>query len=296
MSYSLEFHFEPAIQETRILRYFAARKYFTAAKNDRFFYQHPDTGVYFMIRLRRARDILLRKIVVAAEFEVNYNRPSFFGIEAEKELAEFVAAFQPRIEDPQIHGMGEGPYSGEAFLKAWNFGNLFAVRTGLSKGFDQNIASISRGALRTAWSWNYQRGVRERLNSRCFVPTIQFARIEGRPHRVVTWGEGMAILLPRVDYVLIGRIVAGEPQFGLASWSEVLEVVQRSGFDTTQDPLKLKYTVTPPLIADWVSNIPLIDFDAFKREHLYPYQIVDEEVIAAARDTLDRDMGMSDHA
>jgi hypothetical protein len=295
MSYTLEFYFEPPVQETRILRYFAARKCFAAAKNV-IFYQHPDTGVYFMIRPRLARYLLLRKKVVSVEFEINYNRPSFFGIEAEKELAEFAAAFQPRIDDPQIHGMGEGPYSGEAFLKAWDFGNLFTVRTGLSKGFDQDIASMPRDALHAAWSWNYQRGVRDRLNSRCFVPTIKFVRIEGRPRRVVIWGQGMPILLPRVDYVLIGRIVSGAPQFGLASWSEVLQVVQRDGLDTAQDPLKLGYAVTPPAIADWMNSIPLVDFDALKREHLYPYQILDEEVIATARDTLDRDMRMSDHA
>jgi hypothetical protein len=59
----------------------------------------PTTGVYFWITLRRARNILLQRTVASAEFEINYNRPSFFGIEAERELSAFIAAFQPRIED-----------------------------------------------------------------------------------------------------------------------------------------------------------------------------------------------------
>jgi hypothetical protein len=104
MSYSLEFRFRPAVRRERILQYFAERKHFTA-ENDNLVYQHPDTDAYFFVRLRSGRNILLQQAVACAEFEINYFRPSYFGIEAEKELAAFVAAFQPSIEDPQMYGV-----------------------------------------------------------------------------------------------------------------------------------------------------------------------------------------------
>jgi len=90
MSYTLDLHFRPAVPRDRVLRYFAARKYFTIVE-DKLSYQNPDTGVYFWIKLRCARNILLQRTIVSAEFEINYNRPSFFGIEGERELSAFVA-------------------------------------------------------------------------------------------------------------------------------------------------------------------------------------------------------------
>jgi hypothetical protein len=86
---------------------------------------------------------------------------------------------------------------------------------------------------------------------------------------------------------LVGRLVSGEKRFGLAHWSEVLQVVQRAGLDTTTDPLKLAYFVTPPPIADWVANIPLIDVEALER--LSADEILDAELIAAARESIEQD-------
>jgi len=140
MSYDLDLFFEPAIRRSRMLEYFATREHFKV-ENDKVVYGHEDTGVYFFMRLRSGRNALLQRSVVAVEFEINYGRPSYFGIEAEKEMAAFVAAFQPRIHDPQMRGMGDGPYSPDGFLNGWNFGNVFAVYSALSRDPDWSFAS-----------------------------------------------------------------------------------------------------------------------------------------------------------
>jgi hypothetical protein len=288
MSYSLDLYFEPPIRRQRVLQHFATCRNFSIEK-DNVLYENADTGVYFFMRLRSANR-LFQSNVVSAEFEINYHRPSHFGIEAEKVLSDFVAVFQPRIEDPQIQGMGEGPYSREGFLSGWNFGNVFAARNALSPG--RKVASMPGDELRAAWEWNYHRAERQRRDPGLFVPGIFFFRIEGRISRVVFWGEGMPILLPKVDYVLVGRVVAGEKRFGLAPWSDVLNIVRLAGWDATKDPLKLAYRATPPPIENWVANIPLIDVEALER--LSADQILDEELIAAARDSIEQDQGTSD--
>jgi hypothetical protein len=275
-----------------MLQYFAARAHFSVEK-DNVLYKNPDTGVYFFMSLRCARNILFQRNVISAEFEVNYYRPSYFGIEAERELSAFMAAFQSRLEDPQMHGMEEGPYSSKGFLNGWNFGNVFSARNAVSSDPEPNIASMPADALHAAWEWNYHRAESDWRNPSCFVPTIMFFRIDGRPSRVVVWPQGMPVLLPRVDYVLVGRLVSGEKRFGLAPWSEVLEVVQRARFDTAKDPLKLTYFETPPPIANWVANSPLIDLKAL--EQLSADQILDDELIAAARKSIEWDQGTSDH-
>jgi hypothetical protein len=157
---------------------------------------------------------------------------------------------------------------------------MFASRNALSPG--HNVATMPADELRATWEWNYHRAERQQRNPSLFVPGIVFFRIEGRASRAVTWGEGMPILLPKVDHVLVGRVVSDEARFGLAPWSEVLEVVRGAGLDATNDPLKLDYRVTPPPIADWVANIPLIDLDAL--EKLSADKILDDELIAAARE------------
>jgi hypothetical protein len=284
MSYDLDLYFEPAVSRSRILQYLTGRKRYRVEENNAV-YQNPDTGVYFFTSLRCERNLLLQKNVASAAFEINYCRPRFFGTEAEIELSALVAAFRPRIEDGQMRGMGEGPYSGEGFLSGWNFGNLFAVRTCLLKSFE--LPSMPADTLSADWAWNYHLAECKWRNPSCFVPTIAFFQIEGRPSRVVAWGDGMPILLPKVDYVLVGRDVSGEPRFGLAHWAEVAEVVERAGFDPKNDPLTLAYFTTPRPIADWVANIPLIDFDALKQ--LRADQVVDDELIVAARESIERD-------
>jgi hypothetical protein len=286
MTYNLDLFFKPAIERRRILEYFAARKHYKLT-NDDVVYKHPDTGVYFFVTLRCGRDILLRRTVVSAEFEINFFRPSYFAIEAERELSAFVAAFRPRIEDPQIRGMEQGPYSGDGFLSGWNFGNAFSIRNAGSRPADFGVESMPRDDLYAAWTWNYHRAERSKwFRGRLYVPCIIFFRIEGRPSRVAVWPLGNAVSLPKVDYVLVVRLVSGETRYGLARWSEVLDVVQRAGFDTATDPLDLEYFLTPPPIAEWIANIPLFDPKAVER--LSAYKVLDDDLIAAARESVEQ--------
>lgn len=276
MSYTLELYFEPAVSRHRVLRYFAARTHFTVA-NDDVLYENPDTGVCFSVKLQSGRNLLFQRTAVSAVVEINFYRPTYFGVEAEMELSEFVAAFRPRIHDPQIGGMGNGPYSRQGFLNGWYLGNLLAIRAILSSNPDLDVASMPADQLRTSWQWNYHNAERsERLKNRCFVPLIMFLVVDGRPSRVVIWPRGMSVLLPHVDYVLVGRLVSGKKCFGLVPWSEVVEVVRRAGFDTTKDPLDLEYFAVPTPIAQWIADVPLINLDAFKR--LGTHQIIDSEI------------------
>jgi len=293
VSYDLYLYFKPAVRRDRILQYFAARKNYAVVK-DKVSYENPDTGVYFWIKLRCTRNFLLQRTVASAEFEINYIRPSFFGIEAERELSAFIAAFRPRIEDPQMHGMGEGPYSREGFLSGWNFGNLFGVHSRLSDKSAGDIPSLPAETLRAVWTWNDQRADLQLRKAGCVVPMIRFLYLDGRLRRVVIWGDAAAIVLPQVDYVLVGKLIASEKRVALVPWPEILEVAKRARFDTSRSPLSLAYLVTPPPIAEWLANIPLIDFEALPGDRLEAHQVIDDELIAEARERFKQDQQASD--
>lgn len=278
MSYTLELRFRPGVARRRILRYFAERDNF---KFDRghILYDNPKTDVDFSLKLQCGRNLALQKTVVSAEFEINYNRPSFFGIEAERELSAFVAAFEPKIHDDQMRGMRDGPYTGAGFLRGWNFGNMFAVWGGLRTLPDLKIESMPANALHAMWDWNYRRAGRSDI---CIEPAVMIFRIDGRLSRATFWGDGRPIWLPRVDYILVGRQGSGGKEVGVAPWSEVVELARRAGFDTAKDPLHLDYFTTPPAIVEWFAQVPAIDLKCLER--IRPFRVLDEELVAAARE------------
>jgi hypothetical protein len=76
MSYSLELFFDPAVQRTRLLSYFAARKHHAVA-DARASYENPDTGVYFSVMLRCVRNVVFRKSVAAVELRLIITAPAF---------------------------------------------------------------------------------------------------------------------------------------------------------------------------------------------------------------------------
>jgi hypothetical protein len=280
MPYSLDIYFKPPVALSRLLQYFGPRKYYRLVEN-KIIYENPYTEVDFFFRLHGT---FFGSRIAFAEFEINYNRPSFFGTEADIELSAFMEAFQPRIFDAQMRGMAEGPYSNEGFLNGWNFGNRFGVRAVMVE--QPEIITKPADELRATWEWNYRIYERSQLFKDCYVSKIFFLHFEGRLNRVVIWPRGEPVLMPRVPHVLIRRFVSRESRYGLATWSEVLDVVARAGFDTTKDSLHLKYIITPEPIADWVANIELIDHHAL--EDIDPYRIIDENIVEAARAAIER--------
>ena len=150
MSYTLDLTFEPAVPRRLLLQYFVARKRFKIS-DDEIVYKNPDTGVHFLISLHSTRTLLFQTNVVSAAIEVNYCRPHYFGIEAEIEISALVGEFRPTIHDPQMRGMADGPYSREAFLRGWNFGNQFACHAVLSQKPDVGIATMPAEKLQAGW-------------------------------------------------------------------------------------------------------------------------------------------------
>lgn len=281
MPHTLELFFEPPIRARALFEHFAGRPNYTIGDGN-IDYTNPDTLVELFFEYRASRNLLGRMTVAEMTFDVNYCRASYVALEAEVELAAFMAAFKPRIHDPQIDGMGDGPYSAEGFLRGWRFGNLFGIRNILARDPAPEIATLPAATLQADWHWNHQREARgERLSNRRFVPKITHFLLDGRPVRLAAWGAGMPISLPHVDYVAVGRPIKGEYRHGLAPWSEVAEVVARAGFDPARDPLDLEYFVTPPPIEAWVARYPL--YTGKLLDQLGPHTLMDAELIAAAR-------------
>src|SRR5262249_20660021 len=95
-------------------------------------------------------------------FNINFFRPSVFGLEAERVLTRVVEHFNLTVNDPQGDGMGQGEYTPEGFLRGWNAGNRFAIsamRQIQDRG--ENIIggnlTLPAAVLRTLWEWSIDR-------------------------------------------------------------------------------------------------------------------------------------------
>ena len=204
MSYDLFFRGDPLPSVEALRAYFAERPNYDVRETQAW-YENQTTGVYFSFGYDTSEDGL------SIAFNMNYNRPSFFGLEAEPEVGSFIAAFNLGIDDPQSEGMDAGPYSSEGFLRGWNAGNRFGVS--VMKTHGGAAATLPESTNTGIWRWNQMResyldflGSLEMLPT--FVPTIMLLTSEDEPTAVIraaVWGDAMAFMLPEVDRIIVPR-------------------------------------------------------------------------------------------
>ncbi|MGF6595829.1 hypothetical protein P3T23_000536 [Paraburkholderia sp. GAS448] len=203
MCYDLYFSFPTPVARQDIEAWFRKRRNYEV--NDSAVYRNGDTGVYFVFAFERdeSQPDVLKRIA----FNLNYFRPHVFGLEAEPEVRAFVERFRPQIEDPQMNGMGTGPYSTEGFLAGWNRGNAFGYESILPRQTAQAACvSLPEAKLEAIWRWNHALAdVQSELGESVFVPRIMMFKVDGALRSVAVWSDGIPTLLPEVDTVLVYR-------------------------------------------------------------------------------------------
>jgi hypothetical protein len=212
-------------------RYFSKRRHY-AAKAHTVEYVNENTGVYFRITYLKAKSFVVMPVVKEALVEVSYVRPTCFALETEIETTALLARFPAKIHDPQIRGMGDGPYSSQGFLDGWSHANAFGVGKMLSSGAP--IVTMPSQKLTESWLWNYSLPRNSISPTGHFTPRIFYAQVAGNLVTTAVWGWSVNTLLPRVDYVLLTRWVGAreKPQrvFRLVEWERVSSHLAASGF------------------------------------------------------------------
>ena len=275
MSYDLFFRTRPgshAITPDAFREYFRARRHYTVRESQAW-YANEDSDVYFSFELPGEREPLDIEeehaegyVPEDASFNLNYFRPHVFGLEAEPEVSAFIEAFDPLLEDPQVGGMGEGPYSPEAFLRGWDRGNAFAYSAAAASGsVEEGQLSLPAAVIESIWRWNVQRSaLQERLGESVFVPRVMFHSSDAKALSFVVWTDGMAALLPVVDTVLLVRVDLAPRRFfrrrqdiAVLPWSEVERATVAYPVEDGVLPFKrLHYPARPKDIERWVSSLP----------------------------------------
>jgi hypothetical protein len=119
VSYDLFFKSRVGLfDQTRFVEYFRLRDHYEVASTQ-VWYKNEDTGVYFSVEFQETE-------ALPVALSINFFRPTYFILEAEPEITDFVRHFDLVVSDPQIHGMGEGEYQIDLLISGWDHCNEFA--------------------------------------------------------------------------------------------------------------------------------------------------------------------------
>lgn len=264
MSYDL--YLKPrAVQldENRFFDYFRARRNCTIDKAQ-VVYQNEDTGVYFLVDWNESpHDEEKPHFPIA--ININYNRPSFFIFEAEPEITALVRQFDLVVFDPQSDGMGEGEYRQHLLISGWNAGNAFAIPVILRElRGSEKVRTLPSARLREIWSWNYKSHLlQSSIGESTFVPRIMFFEFDDQLVTMAIWLDATPILLPRVDYLFIGRQELAPRRFfrrsedvAIVPWTSAEELLKQYGAPHGSGATMLDYSSQPPAVRRFVQDLP----------------------------------------
>ncbi len=294
MSYDLYFQCKngQSLSKESFIHYFSGRPWYKIEQNQAF-YDNQDTGVYFCFDYQAENDTgnedneAENDYIVS--FNINFNRPHIFGLEAETEIKSFVAEFDLNIFDPQTNGMGEGPYSTEGFLRGWNEGNLFGISAIVGHGGKNGFTAISTlpyADIERYWKWNFSREkLRTKLGNSLFVPRIMFCEVQNKVNSFIVWGDAMPIVLPKVDIVVLFkqqlaqfRLFSKKPVISPVAYKEVTgifppeEIRSEEGFSYRM----LTYNSPPPNILDFFAKQKPGKIQGISVDHILDDELVDQ--------------------
>lgn len=282
-------------QDAAFFDYFRNRPHYTVDAHQAW-YSNEETGVYFGFELQTADagEAAIEYEAGATDYPValniNYVRPSYFILEAEPEVTAFVRALDLLVDDPQMHGMGEGEYVAEGLLSGWNHGNAFGYSAVLREPAAAALMPhLPCATLHKVWRWNRDRaGLQAAVGEKKFVPRIMLAAIDGQPATAAVWPDGIPVVVPPVDYLIIGRqalspkrflFIFKRKGFVLMPWVDVLPTLLAHGTQDDAGTMTLTYERPPAAIVAFVKALPE---NARTIEGLPSDRVLDREIIETA--------------
>ncbi len=208
MSYDLYFiPTGPAPDLTALATHFARRPHYKV-DHGQALYENPATGTHFIWDIGAAEgedDPEDPAAGAHAVLVVNFARPTSFGHEAAREIAAFLDAFPFRAHDPQEGADIPEPFDPDAFAATYTRHAAWGAKA-ISAQSDHRFPLAPRDDILRVWRWNYDS---ERLQTEfgedIFVPKMWHLDRAGTVGIAVIWADGMATLVPDVDYVACVR-------------------------------------------------------------------------------------------
>lgn len=208
MSYDLYFYKQKAdsLNKQSIAEYLTMN--LTPEQHGQWFFENSDTGVYFSLDYNEPdpdQEVFQGYENTHFSFNLNFIRPSFFGLEAFEFVEKFCIDLRLSVLNPQ--STKDEPYvpSKEELFERWNDTNLH-----VSKDYydDSHHSYIPADKSNEVWLYNFNRNkLQSEVGESYFVPRIFFFRVRA-DNLVITvsmWPQHIPIILPQTDFYLLGR-------------------------------------------------------------------------------------------
>lgn len=215
MSFDLYFYKQKGtnLTESEIANYLTDNLVPANESNNQWFFENEDTEVYFSIETNETEDDqetieLFENFAdfdnTRFSFNLNFMRPSFFGLEAFQFVETFIKDLGLYVLNPQKDF--ENPYvpTKEDLYDNWNNTNLNASKD----NFDEGSFYYSPEESNKIWEFNYNRQkLQEEIGSDYFVSRVFFCKTinDNKIVTLSTWTEHIPNILPKADYYLLTR-------------------------------------------------------------------------------------------
>ncbi|HEY4063187.1 MAG TPA: hypothetical protein VGM30_14875 [Puia sp.] len=138
-------------------------------------------------------------------FNLNFMRPTFFGLEAFQFVGTIMAELDMYVLNPQSNFEIPVKQSKEELFDGWNQTNL---RASTDHFKEKEFTYIPPEKSNLAWEYNFNRKkTQDQLGENYFVPKLFFLKTkkENRAITLTTWTEHIPMVIPPADYFLLGR-------------------------------------------------------------------------------------------
>jgi hypothetical protein len=273
-------------------------------RNDnQLWYRNEDTGVYFSLDFEGKQpaegegpEIPEGYFDTGLSFNLNFNRPSYFGYEAMPVVENLsktfgLFAFDPQARDSEHLLLHE--VNAHDLLQGWLENNRNAI-----------LAMIEQAGLETPpqmlleksmYRWNYsnkKKDLQRKCGDQIFVPTLSPIRRRGssQAQLAFVYTQDVPCLVPIFDWVLVVRKKgahfwsATHSEVGILSARRFRELVSEhlKNFDSNEDSLQV---LSPRATSDLNKRIRTCEFEYPKEEFevLAPDGFVDIEIGPGSR-------------
>lgn len=216
MSYDLFFYKQKGteISTDKISKYLSDNLVSANEGNTQWFYENEDTEVYFSFDYNELDENIEEDEEIEPienfddtnfTFNLNFMRPSFFGLEAFKFVEQFCNDLNLFVLNPQSNS--EQPYKPtiQEQFDTWNKTNLWASKDHFK---EMQSCYLSEEDCNKVWEYNSNRqNLQQKLGEGYFVPKIFFFKTKqtNEPFTLTIWTEHIPVVLPTTDYILLTR-------------------------------------------------------------------------------------------
>lgn len=248
---------------------FEERPHYTV-EGDRALYDNKDTGVYFVCEYLAVKSAFEHKGKIKPDYcfrlSMNFCRPSIFITEALHEIDELVNDVGLNFFDPQVGGVGAGPFDLDKMYDNWlelNEKAIIDFARSLNDS-DPQIPLVPYDHMKALWEWNYTRETRDIAfkveGVTVNIPRLLITVYDQQAEVAVIWDFVQPIALPKVNLILFPIVKEEETTgYSVVFFEEVVDFLEEHKLQKSNAGYVMSYKTVPANVQNFIDGLKVGD-------------------------------------